>query len=103
MIVVADDASFVEHRGNAGRPHAAGRWLISSMRQPLGWSRSFVLAALRALHLDQRLRAGAFSNESLRLDIRVHTGNDDLSRNAGYASLVPAASPSVGPGARRPQ
>ena len=80
MIVVADDASFVEHRGNAGRPHAAGSWLISSMRQPLGWSRSFVLAALRALHLDQRLRADAFSNESLRLDSGVHTGNDERRR-----------------------
>jgi hypothetical protein len=84
MIVVADDTSFVEHRGNAGRPHAVGSWLISSMRHPLGWSRSFVLAALRALHLDQRLRAGAFSNESLRLDSGVHTGNVAGATGATY-------------------
>ena len=58
-IVVADDTTFVEHPGNAGRPHAAVNRPIASLHRPSGWSRSFVLASLRALHLDQRLRPGA--------------------------------------------
>jgi len=57
-IVVADDTSFVEHPGNAGRPHVADR-PITTLHRPSGWSRSYVLASLRALHLDQRLRPGA--------------------------------------------
>jgi hypothetical protein len=56
--VVADGTSFVEHPGNAGRPHLASR-PIASLLRPSGSSRSYVLASLRALHLDQRLRPGA--------------------------------------------
>ena len=51
--------TFVEHPGNAGRPHAAVNRPIASLHRPSGWSRSYVLASLRALHLDQRLRPGA--------------------------------------------
>jgi hypothetical protein len=64
-IVVAGDTTFVEHPGNAGRPHAAARRPIPSLHRPSGWSRSFVLASLRALHLDQRLRPGAQRQEGL--------------------------------------
>jgi Transposase IS116/IS110/IS902 family len=56
--VVADDA-FVEHPGNAGRPRTIQPRPTASMHRPSGWSRSFVIALLRALHLDQRLRPGA--------------------------------------------
>ena len=48
--VVADD-TFVEHPGNAGRPRTIKPRPISSMHRPSGWSRSYVLASLRALHL----------------------------------------------------
>jgi hypothetical protein len=58
-IVVADDITFVEHPGNAERPHTAAHRPTPSLHRPSGWSRSFVLASLRALHLDQRLRPGA--------------------------------------------
>lgn len=64
-IVVADDTTFVEHPGNAVSPHAAADWPIESLHQPSGWSRSFVLAALRALHLDQHHRPGASRKEAL--------------------------------------
>ena len=47
---------FVEHLGNAGRPHRPRR-PITSLHQPSGWSRSYVLASLRALHLDQHRSA----------------------------------------------
>ena len=53
MIVVADDPLFVEHPGNAERPHAAVNRPISSLHRPSVRSRSFVRASLRALHLDQ--------------------------------------------------
>ena len=72
-IVVADDTTFVEHPGNAGRPHAAVNRPIASLHRPSGWSRSYVLASLRALHLDQRLRPGAPRQEGL--DNRGYTGN----------------------------
>jgi hypothetical protein len=72
-IVVADDTNVVEHPGNAGRPHAAADRPITSVHRPSGWSRSFVLASLRALHLDQHLQAGAPCKEGL--DKRPHTGN----------------------------
>ena len=64
-IVVADDITFVEHPGNAERPHAAAHRPIPSLHRPSGWSRSFVLASLRALHLDQRLRPGARAKRAL--------------------------------------
>jgi hypothetical protein len=49
-IVVADDTTFVEHPGNAGRPQAAAvNRPIASVHRPSGWSRSYVLASLRAL------------------------------------------------------
>ncbi len=72
-IVVADDTTFVEHPGNAGSPHAAADQPIESLHKPSGWSRSYVLAALRALHLDQHHRPGAFRKEGL--DGQTHTGN----------------------------
>jgi hypothetical protein len=76
-IVVADDMTFVEHPGNAERPHAAAHRPIPSLHRPSGWSRSsFVLASLRALHLDQHLRSGARHQEGL--DRRGHTGNAHL-------------------------
>ena len=71
--VVADDSSFVVHLGNAGRPHAVASRPISSLHRSSGWSRSFVFASLRALHLDHRLRSGAFRKEGL--DSAAHTGN----------------------------
>jgi hypothetical protein len=46
-IVVADDMTFVEHPGNAGRPLAAVSRPIPSLRRPSGWSRSYGLASLR--------------------------------------------------------
>jgi hypothetical protein len=49
-IVVADDTSFVEHPGNAGRPHAATDRPTTTLHRPSGSSRSYVLAPLRALH-----------------------------------------------------
>ena len=49
----------VEHPGNAGRPRTTTASAHTSMHRPSGWSRSYVLASLRALHLDQRLRPGA--------------------------------------------
>ena len=67
--------TFVEHLGNAGRPHAAVNRPIASMHRPSGRSRSFVLASLRALHLDQRLRPGALRTKRA-LTTRAHTGND---------------------------
>ena len=70
---------FVEHPGNAGRPHAAAHRPIPSLHRPSGWSRSFVLASLRALHLDQRLPAGARGQEGL--DGRGHTGNSPWCSN----------------------
>jgi hypothetical protein len=73
MIVVADD-TFVEHLGNAGRPHDAADRPIPSLHRPSGWSRSFVLASLRALHLDQRLRAGGVRADRA-LTGAPHTGN----------------------------
>ena len=73
-IVVADDTLFVEHLGNAGRPHAAVNRPIASVHRPSGWSRSFVLASLRALHLDQRLRPGALRAKRA-LTTGAHTGN----------------------------
>jgi hypothetical protein len=51
LIVVADDTMFVEHLGNAERPHAAVNRPIASLHRPSGWSRSLVvLASVRALH-----------------------------------------------------
>ena len=73
-IVVADDTSFVEHLGNAGRPHAAADRPITSLHRPSGSSRSFVLASLRALHLDQHLRSGAVRAQRA-LTGAPHTGN----------------------------
>ncbi len=94
-IVVADDTTFVEHLGNAGRPHAAVNRPIASLHRPSGWSRSFVLASLRALHLDQHLRPGALRAKRA-LTTRAHTGNrvpEDtapVSPNAGsWASQPP--------------
>ncbi len=59
VLLAAADDEFVEHPGNAGRPRTIKPRPIVSMHRPSGWSRSFVLASLRALHLDQRLRSGA--------------------------------------------
>ncbi len=73
-IVVADETTFVEHLGNAGRPHAAVSRPIASLHRPSTLSRSYVLASLRALHLDRRLRAGALRAKKA-LTIRAHTGN----------------------------
>jgi hypothetical protein len=72
-IVVADDTSFVEHPGNAGRPHVADR-PITSLHRPSGWSRSYVLASLRALHLDQHLDTGAIRAKRA-FPASAHTGN----------------------------
>ena len=58
-IVVADDTMFVEHPGNAGRPHATANRPTTSLHRPSSWSRTYVLASLRALQLDQHLRPGA--------------------------------------------
>jgi NTE family protein len=80
-IVVADDTTFVEHLGNAGRPHAAINRPIASLHRPSGWSRSFVLASLRALHLDQHLRPGALRAKRA-LTAAPHTGN------AGLAAVI---------------
>ena len=63
LIVVADDMTFVEHLGNAERPHAAVNRPITSVHRPSGWSRSYVLASLRALHLDPTAVAGAPSHQ----------------------------------------
>ena len=67
-------STFVEHPGNAERPHAAVNRPIASVHRPSGWSRSFVLASLRALHLDQRLRPGALRAKRA-LTPEAHTGN----------------------------
>ena len=83
-IVVADDMMFVEHLGNAERPHAAVNRPIASVHRPSGWSRSFVLASLRALHLDQRMRSGALRAKRA-LTTEAHTGN------AGSLATVPPA------------
>jgi hypothetical protein len=72
-IVVADDTSFVEDPGNAGRPHVADR-PITSLHRPSGWSRSYVLASLRALHLDQHLDTGAVRAQRA-FPASAHTGN----------------------------
>ena len=80
--VVADDSSFVAHLGNAGRPHAVVNRPISSLHRSSGWSRSFVLASLRALHLDHRLRSGAFRKEGLHS--RAHTGNAGWGSNLAH-------------------
>jgi len=73
-IVVADDTMLVEHPGNAERPHAAAHRPIPSLHRPSGWSRSFVLASLRALHLDQHLRPGALRAKRA-LTHAARTGN----------------------------
>jgi hypothetical protein len=72
-IVVADDKRFVEHLGNAGRPHVADR-PTPSLHRPSGSSTSFVLASLRAVHVDQHLRAGALRAQRA-LTSPSHTGN----------------------------
>ncbi len=64
-IVVADDITFVEHPGNAERPHVAADRPTPSLHRPSGWSRSYVLASLRALHLDQRLRPEPHAKRAL--------------------------------------
>ena len=74
--VVADD-EFVEHPGNAGRPRTIKPRPIASMHRPSAWSRWFVLASLRALHLDQHPRPGASSIKKA-LTPATRTGN------AGY-------------------
>ena len=74
--VVADD-EFVEHPGNAGRPRTIKPRPIASMHRPSGWSRSFVLASLRALHLDQHLRPGALRAKRA-LTPTARTGNAGL-------------------------
>ena len=71
--VVADD-EFVEHPGNAGRPRTIKPRPIASMHRPSGWSRSYVLASLRALHLDQHLRPGALRTKRA-LTPAARTGN----------------------------
>ena len=80
--VVADD-EFVEHPGNAGRPRTIKPRPIASMHRPSGWSRSYVLASLRALHLDQHLRPGALRTKRA-LTPAARTGN---------AGTVPAIRP----------
>ena len=47
-IVVADDTTFVEHRGNAGRPHAAANHPSAHPQ-----STSFVFASLQDHHVDR--------------------------------------------------
>ena len=71
--VVADD-EFVEHPGNAGRLRTIKPRPIASMHRPSGWSRSYVLASLRALHLDQHLRPGALRTKRA-LTPAARTGN----------------------------
>jgi hypothetical protein len=78
-IVVADDISIVEHLGNAGRPHTAADRPNTSMHRPSGPSRSYVLASLRALHLDRPVGAGATSTKRA-LTGAPHTGNAGLSQ-----------------------
>ena len=73
-IVVADDISIVEHLGNAGRPHTAADRPNTSMHRPSGPSRSYVLASLRALHLDKPFDAGA-TRTKRALTGAPHTGN----------------------------
>ncbi len=47
------------------QPPPMPAWALGSLRQPSGWSRSYVLASLRAPHLDQHQRPGAIGNEGL--------------------------------------
>jgi hypothetical protein len=73
-IVVADDTSFVEHLGNAGRPHAVANRYISG--RPLGHQaphRPYVVtgASLCTQHNPSGKRR-AFKP----LDTDRHTGND---------------------------
>ena len=70
---------FVEHPGNAGRPHAAHR-PIASLHRPSGRSKLFLLASLRALHLDQHLRPGALRTNRRRDPHWAHTANRWLER-----------------------
>jgi hypothetical protein len=74
--VVADD-KFVEHPGNAGHLRTITPRPNTSMHRPSGWSRSYVLASLRALHLDQHLRPGATSTKRA-LTPAARTGNAGL-------------------------
>src|SRR5215831_12870034 len=87
----------VEHPGNAGRPHPAVHRPTTSVHRPSGWSRSFVLAPLRALHLDQHLRPGAPCKEGL--DRRAHTGNGQGRYDDALAAAARAADDSRGFGA----
>jgi hypothetical protein len=73
--------------GNAGRPHAAADRPTTSLHRTSGWSRSYVLAPLRALHLDQHLRSGA-SDAQRALSPRPHTGNAGSERIVGPYRLL---------------
>ena len=84
--VVADD-EFVEHPGNAGRPRTIEPRPIASMHRPSGWSRSYVLASLRALHLDQHLRPGA-PRIKRALTHAARTGNAGSSAISTRALIV---------------
>jgi hypothetical protein len=60
------------------------------LHRPSGPSRSFVLASLRALHLDRRLDAGAFRTQAL--SGAPHTGNAGSERTSVCHPAVPARS-----------
>jgi hypothetical protein len=50
---------------NGGRPHATTDRPITSLHRPSDRSRSFVLASLRALHLDRHQRPGTIHTQGL--------------------------------------
>ena len=58
------------------------------MHRPSGWSRSYVLASLRALHLDQHLRPGALRTKSA-LTPAARTGNAG-SMSLAHPPIIPA-------------
>ena len=70
----APDQIEIDDGSSRHRPHAVVDQPIASLHRPSGWSRSFVLAPLRALHLDQRLRPGARRTKRA-LTPGPHTGN----------------------------
>jgi len=90
-IVVADDTTFVEHPGNAGRPHAAINRPITSVHRPSDRSRSLVARPrlrLRARHLTNTGGPGA-PRAKRTLTTGAHTGN------AGSVARMPLRAPTV--------
>jgi hypothetical protein len=72
-IVVADDTTFVEHPGKRRAPPRRRQPAHRPFAPALGLVK-VVLASLRALHLDQRLRPGA-PRAKRALTTGTHTGN----------------------------